>query len=93
MWATLRKASMAGKKGMHTRTLHPARVEEIREKIKSTLIINKLENHILDGVEMSSSQVTAALGLLRKAVPDLSATELTGGGEDGEHIITFKWQE
>lgn len=78
---------------MHTRTLHPARVEEIREKIKSTLIINKLENHILDGVEMSSSQVTAALGLLRKAVPDLSATELTGGGEDGEHIITFKWQE
>jgi predicted regulator of amino acid metabolism with ACT domain len=83
---------MAGKKGMHTKPLHPARVEEIREKIKSTLIIKKLENHILDDVEMTTSQVTAALGLLRKSVPDLSAVELSGTGDDGEHIITFKWQ-
>lgn len=64
---------MAGKKGMHTRDLNPARQEEIRAKIKSTLIINKLENHILNGVEMTSSQVTAALGLLKKTTPDLSA--------------------
>ncbi|HEX5539883.1 MAG TPA: hypothetical protein VFX01_08870 [Methylophilaceae bacterium] len=69
---------MAGKKGMHTKVLHPARLEEIREKIKATLIINKLENHILEGVEMSSSQVTAALGLLKKSVPDLSAIEHSG---------------
>jgi hypothetical protein len=64
---------MAGKQGMHTRDLNPARQEEIRAKIKSTLIVNKLENHILNGDEMSSSQVSAALGLLKKTTPDLSA--------------------
>lgn len=69
---------MAGKKGMHTKPLHPARVEEIRQKIKATLIIKKLENHILDDEEMSSSQVSAALGLLKKTVPDLSSIEHKG---------------
>jgi len=69
---------MAGKAGMHTKLLHPARAEEVREKIKSTLIVNKLENHILEGAEMSASQVSAALGLLRKSVPDLSAIEHKG---------------
>lgn len=69
---------MAGKAASRVRTLHPARAEEIREKIKSTLIINKLENHILNNSEMSSSQVSAALGLLRKSVPDLTAVEHKG---------------
>ena len=82
---------MAGKVGQHAKLLHPARVDEMREKIKATLIINKLENHILIGDEMSASQVSAALGLLRKAVPDLSSVELKGTGEKGE--IVFQWQQ
>lgn len=69
---------MAGKTGMHKKVLHPARLNEIREKIKSTLLINKLENHVLNNEEMTSSQVSAALGLLKKAVPDLSAVEHSG---------------
>ena len=69
---------MAGKPGMHTRLLSPARAEEIREKIKATLIVNKLEEHILEGKEMSPSQVSAALGLLKKAVPDLGAITVSG---------------
>jgi len=77
---------MAGKKGMHTKLLHPARAEEIRAKIQSTLIINKLENHILAGDEMSSSQVSAAIGLLRKSVPDLSSVEHSG---EVEHKLTL----
>lgn len=64
---------MAGKQGMHNRDLSPARQEEIRAKIKSTLIVKKLENHILNGEEMTATQVSAALGLLRKTTPDLSA--------------------
>lgn len=67
---------MAGRPGMKTRTLHPARAEEVREKIKATLIVKKLQEHILDGVEMSSTQITAALGLLKKSVPDLSSIEM-----------------
>ena len=66
---------------MKVKLLHPARAEEIRNKIKATLIINKLENHVLEGVEMSSTQVTAALGLLKKSVPDLSNIEMGGGLE------------
>lgn len=66
---------MAGKAGMHKKLLNPAAVEVIREKIEAEKIIKKLNNHILDGEEMSSSQVSAALGLLRKRVPDLSAVE------------------
>ena len=72
---------MAGKPGMHKRLLNPARAEEIRQKIKTSLIIKKLEDHILSGQEMSASQVTAALGLLRKSVPDLASTELNMTGE------------
>lgn len=69
---------MAGKKGMHTRVLNPAAVERIRERIQSERIIKKLEDHILDAQEMSSSQVTAALGLLKKRIPDLAAIEHSG---------------
>jgi hypothetical protein len=70
--------TMAGKPGMHKRPLSPARVEEMRQKIRGTLIIKALENHCLNGNEMSSSQVSAALGLLRKIVPDLGAVSLHG---------------
>jgi len=39
--------------------------------------------HVLEDAEMSSTQIRAAEILLKKTVPDLSATQLTGGnGED-----------
>jgi hypothetical protein len=69
---------MAGKPGMHKKLLNPAAVEVIREKIEAEKLIKKLESHVLTGEEMTSSQVTAALGLLKKKVPDLSAVEHSG---------------
>lgn len=68
---------MAGRAGMHNKLLSPARAEEVREKIRATLLVKKLEDHALDGAEMAPSQVTAALGLLKKAVPDLAAIEMS----------------
>lgn len=50
--------------------------ESTREKIRASQLINRLTDHALGEVEMSSTQVTAALGLLRKAIPDLSAAEI-----------------
>jgi hypothetical protein len=82
---------MAGKPGMHKKVLNPAAVERIRERIQADRIISKLENHILDGEEMSASQVSAALGLLKKRVPDLSAVEMTG--EDGGPVKTISMIE
>jgi hypothetical protein len=83
---------MAGKPGMHTRLLSPARAEEIREKIRATLIVKKLEDHILEAQEMSPSQVTAALGLLKKAVPDLAAITHEGN-ENAPLAMTITWKQ
>jgi hypothetical protein len=44
------------------------RQEEVREKIKATLLINKLQNHIDGIIELSTSQVAAAKILLDKSV-------------------------
>lgn len=57
----------------------------VREKIRASQLINALQNHVLGKKLMiEPSQVTAALGLLKKCIPDLSATELSGGeAEDG----------
>lgn len=49
-----------------------------RERLKTTQIVNRLTGHVLGTVEMSPSQVTAGLGLLKKSLPDLQATEFTG---------------
>jgi len=52
--------------------------EEARRKIKISQLVNRLTNHVLGKVEMSSTQVTAASVLLKKVLPDLTSTELTG---------------
>ena len=52
--------------------------ENTRARIQTTMIVKRLEKHILGKVEMTSTQVTAAMGLLRKTLPDLSAVEHSG---------------
>lgn len=66
---------------MHKRLLHPARAEEVRQKIRANEIIQSLEDHILNGKDMGASQVSAALGLLKKSIPDLAAVELSGDAD------------
>ena len=81
---------MAGKKGMHTRVLNAAAVDRIRERIKADRIIKSLEDHVLTGKEMTPSQVSAGLGLLKKRVPDLAAVEVSGpqgGPIQQEHAV------
>lgn len=48
---------------------------EHRERIQTSMLINRLQDHVVGKVELTSTQVTAALGLLKKAVPDLSSVE------------------
>ena len=52
--------------------------ENTRQKIRTSQLINRLENHILGRAKMTASAVTAALGLLRKTLPDLTAAQLSG---------------
>lgn len=48
-----------------------------RVKIQNSNILSRLIAHAEGSVEMKQTEVTAALGLLKKAMPDLSAAELT----------------
>lgn len=57
---------------------------EHRVKIQQSNILNALIEHAEGVRDMSPSQVTAGLGLLKKALPDLSSIEHTG--EDGGPI-------
>src|SRR5690348_11307027 len=45
--------------------------EAWRERIQTSMLINRLQNHVKGDVELSTTQVTAALGLLKKTAPDL----------------------
>lgn len=60
--------------------------EEARNKIRTTQLINRLTDHVDGKVKMGPTQVTAALGLLRKTLPDLTATELSG--ETTQRIVS-----
>lgn len=53
--------------------------EKTREKIKTGQLITRLLNHALGKNKMTTTQVTAGLGLLRKALPDLSNVEMKVG--------------
>lgn len=55
--------------------------EEHRAKIKNSNVLNALIEHVDGKREMSSSQVTAGLGLLKKVMPDLASADITSGGE------------
>lgn len=51
---------------------------EHRVKIQNSNILNALIEHAEGRRDMSPTQVTAGLGLLRKVLPDFTATTITG---------------
>lgn len=62
--------------------------EEHRDKIRKSNILTALIEHAEGSRDMTSTQVTAGLGLLKKALPDLSAVTVEGTGDGG--AILFK---
>lgn len=60
--------------------LNPSHDLRTREKIQTSQLINRLQSNALGELEkeMSPGQVKSAEILLRKILPDVSATELTG---------------
>jgi hypothetical protein len=63
---------------MAARTRKIRHDDETRAKIQTSQIINRLTSHVLGEVDMPASAVTAALGLLRKTIPDLTAVSHSG---------------
>ena len=58
--------------------------DDVRMKIQASQLVNRLTDHALGKVELSSTQVRSIEILLRKSIPDLSNVQLTG--EDGESL-------
>lgn len=68
--------------------------DEHRSKIKNSQILNRLIAHVEGKVDLSSTQVTAGLGLLKKAFPDLSSVELDANVEGEVGLtMTVRYQE
>lgn len=71
-----------------TKPLSQPKLEEMRKRIQATLLLKKLEDHVLNGSEMKTSQIRAAEALLRKVVPDLSSVQVSGeGGGAVQHAV------
>lgn len=51
--------------------------DQTRAKIQTSQLINRLQDHVLGKVDLKPTQVTSALGLLKKTIPDLSQSEST----------------
>jgi hypothetical protein len=64
--------------------------DDWRAKIQTAMLINRLNDHVYGRVELSKSQVSAALGLLKKTAPDLSATTLDAGDGLKEALAGIK---
>ena len=64
-----------------------------RSAIQTTNIILELQKHIRDERDMSQTQVTAALGLLRKSLPDLKVSDADVTDEGELKVIINKYQD
>jgi hypothetical protein len=65
--------------------------EEHRVKIQNSNILNALIEHVSGEREMSATQVTAGLGLLKKALPDLAAVQISGDPDQPVKMV-IEWQ-
>lgn len=70
---------------------HLSHPDIVRQRIQTSQIVNRLTGHVLGTVEMQQSQVTAALGLLKKSIPDLSAVAHSGpdGGALTVQVVRY----
>lgn len=71
------------------------RSEFVRDRIRTTALLNRLQAFCLGNkdprtmkpITMEPHQVTAILGLLRKAIPDLQSIEHLGEIEHKHHVV------
>lgn len=64
--------------------------EEHRAKIRITNILNALQEHVEGSRDMEATQITAAVALLRKVMPDLSAVDANVTAKHAVQVISDK---
>ena len=63
-------------------------IAEARAKIQTSQLINRVQNHAFGKVDMTKTQMTAALGLLKKVLPDISEQTMTHTGSISLTVVT-----
>ncbi len=67
--------------------------DEVRAKIKTSQLLNRLHDHANGEIELTPQQVRSIEILLKKSIPDLSSVEL-GNSDDRpfktEVLVTWK---
>ncbi len=56
--------------------------DEHRVKIQNSNVLNALVEHVEGKRDMTSTQVTAGIALMKKVLPDLAQTDVTTNGKD-----------
>jgi len=59
--------------------------ENTRERIKTTMLVNRLTDHILGKVELSATQVRGIEILLKKTLPDVSSIQVDANVTTNSH--------
>lgn len=62
-----------------------------RQKIQTTMIVTRLQNHLAGKCDLSTTQVQAARILLDRTIPTLTSTELTG--RDGKDLAVHVYSD
>ena len=62
--------------------------DDVRAKIQTSQLINRLTDHALGTIELTATQVRAIEVLIKKTLPDLSAVELSGDQDNPVEVVT-----
>jgi hypothetical protein len=62
--------------------------DKVRERIKTGVILDRLEKHTLGELDLTQTQLKAAEILLRKTIPDLKAVEHSGDAANPVKVVT-----
>jgi len=61
--------------------------DKVRQKIQTSMLVNRLSSFVKGDVKMEPAQVTAALGLLKKSLPDLTNVTLSGDKDNPVGVV------
>lgn len=63
--------------------------DDVRAKIQTSQLVNRLTDHALGKIELTPTQVRAIEVLIKKTLPDLSAIQM-GGDEDNPLTVVTR---
>jgi hypothetical protein len=66
--------------------------DDVRAKIQTSQLVNRLTDHALGTVELSPTQVRAIEILIKKTLPDLSAVDLSASDGTLAEAAAYAWQ-